>query len=154
MTRNTYALCWSEWVPGPFENWDPTAYPVKAGDSLTLTVQLTSTDWLMTITDSTAGWSYTEVKSVLSVNIGQLEGNTPSGPAYWPFPLMTAEVIIEDQGPTLPDYGSVAFTSITTTPAIVGSPVPYATVNTGIDQYPGPFNLTAGSFTMTWNGAT
>lgn len=156
-TGNVFAGCWSEWVPGPYEQWDTTAYPVKAGDSLTVSMELTATDWLMTISNATQDWSYTEVKSVLAVNIGQLE-NAPSGPAFWPYPCATAEIIIEDEGDEAdpaqgnPDYGSVEFTSITTTPAIVDAPQPLGTVNTDIDQYPGQF--TSGSFTMHWNAYT
>ena len=65
------------------------------------------------------------------------------------------KIIIEKEGSDAnPDYGSIAFTSITTTPAISVAPNGILTVNTGIDQYPGQFNLGSGSFTMFWNGYT
>lgn len=149
-TGNNMTTPWSFWLPGAGELWDTASYPTKAGDSLTLTVQLTPANWLMTITNNTESWSYTEVKSVLAVNIGSIQNNG-AGPSAWPYPSETAQVIIEKEGAdTNPDYGSVAFTSVTTTPAIVTSPYPILTVNTGIDQYPGQFS--GGSFTMYWNG--
>ena len=150
-TGNASCRAWSWWLPGAGENWNAAAYPVKAGDSLTLTIELTSTDWLMTIANSTESWSYTEVKSVLAVNVGSVQ-NGGAGPSSWPYPLRQAEVIIEREGNPLPDYGSVAFTSVTTTPAIAAGPQPLATVNSGIDQYPGPFS--GGAFTMYWNSAS
>jgi hypothetical protein len=151
---NNDSSCWSWWLPGAGELWNTTAYPTAAGDSLTLTIQLTSTDWLMTITNNTEDWTYTEVKSVLAVNVGSIQ-NGGAGPTAWPYPSETAQIIIEKEGSDAnPDYGSVEFTSITTTPAIVTAPFGILTLNTGIDQYPGEFNLGSGSFTMTWTGYT
>lgn len=151
-TGNALTFPWSWWIPGAGELWDTTSYPTKAGDQLRLSIQLTSTNWLMTIANNTEGWSYTETKSVLAVNIGSIQ-NSGAGPTTWPYPLAQAEIIIEKEGAsTNPDYGSIAFTSITTTPSIVNAPNPILTVNTDIDQYPGQFNVSNGSFTMYWNG--
>jgi hypothetical protein len=157
-TSNVWATAWSEWVPGGNQNWDATAYPTKAGDSVTASVQITSTAWVMTIVNHTESWTYAETKSVLATNIGELL-SAPSGPAQFPYPLSSAAVIVEDEGDEItggstPNYGSIAFTSVTTTPAIYQPPMPIATENTDIDQYPGPFNLSNGSFTVYWNDYT
>jgi hypothetical protein len=70
-------------------------------------------------------------------------------------PKNAAEVIIESEGGTagsLPDYGTLAFTSVTLTPAPLGPPVPLAWVNQNICQLPGPYS--GGSFTMYWQSVT
>jgi Domain of unknown function (DUF4082) len=141
---------WTWWLPGAGEAWNAAAFPIAAGDTLTLTMQLTAENWLMTIGNVTEDWSYTEVKSVLAVNIGSIADNG-AGPAIWPYPVLTAEVIIEKETTELPDYGSLLFTEVTTTPAATRLPYPIFTAAGGIDQYPGPFNLASGSFTMNWN---
>ena len=147
---NSASRPWSWWLPGSGEQWNAAAYPTAAGDTLTLTMQLTSTDWLMTIDNVTEGWSYTEVRSVLAVNIGSVNDDG-IGPAFWPYPVKTAEVIIEKETTELANYGSLAFTSITTTPAATLPPYPIFTASTAIDQYPGAYNLASGSFSMYWN---
>jgi hypothetical protein len=158
-TGNVLTIPWTETVPGGFENWDSTAYPTKAGDSITASVQLTSTSWIFTLTNNTQSWTHTETKSALAVNIGQL-ANAPNGPAVWPFPLSQAEVIVEDEGNEVskpnPDYGTVTFTNITTTPPIANPPQAWATVNTNIDQYPGPWNTATGGgrFIAYWVAGT
>jgi len=138
---------WSWWLPGAGEDWKQASYPTASGDSLTLTMNLNATGWLMTITNHTQSWTFTEVKSILAVNVGSLRN--PSGPGFWPYPCSQAEVIIEDEG-TNADYGTVTFTSITTTPAAVATPQPLASAPSGtITQYPGPYSNA--SFTMNWN---
>ena len=77
------------WLPGAGEQWNQDAFPTAAGDTLTLTVEVTSENWLMTIANNTQGWTYTEVKSVLAVNIGSIHNNG-AGPVFWPFPLASA----------------------------------------------------------------
>lgn len=150
---NSVSRPFTWWLPGAGESWNQVSYPTAAGDVLTISVQLTSQDWYMTITNTTQSWTYTDVKSVLSVNIGSIN-NDGAGPSVWPYPVGQAEVIIERTGVPLPDYGSVAFTNIQTTPAIASLPEPVYTINTVIDQYPGVFSLTGNSFTMYWNGAS
>jgi hypothetical protein len=147
---NSASRPWSWWLPGSGEQWNAAAYPTAAGDTLKLTMQLTSTDWLMTIDNQTEGWSYTEVRSVLAVNIGSIDDDG-IGPAVWPYPVKSAEVIIEKETTELANYGSIAFTSITTTPAATLAPYPIFTASTAIDQYPGAYNLASGSFSMYWN---
>jgi hypothetical protein len=147
---NSWTRPWSFWLPGAGEDWNQAAFPTAAGDTLTLTMQLTSADWLMTIQNHTEDWTYTEVKSVLAVNIGSIQG-LGAGPATWIFPAGSAEVIIEKETTELPDYGSLAFTSIATVPPASAVPAPYITVGTAIDQYPGPYNVASGSFTMYYN---
>lgn len=139
---------WSWWFPGAGEEWNQDDWPTAAGDSLTVTVQLTASDWLMTIANNTQGWAYTEVKSVLAVNVG-----SGGSPPAWPYPLSTAQVIIEREVPDLPAYGSVTFTGIATVPAATQPPAPLLTVNTAVNQYPGAYDLAAGAFTMYYNAA-
>ena len=148
---NAWSRPWTWWLPGAGENWNASAFPTATGDSLTLTVQLTGTDWLMTIANNSQGWTYTEDKSVLAVNLGSVPGSGAGSP-FWPYPLTTAEVIIEKEADELAGYGSVAFTAVTTTPAATAAPEPVLTANTAIDQYPGAFDLADGSFTLYWNG--
>jgi hypothetical protein len=141
---------WTWWLPGAGEEWNQDYFPTAAGDTLTLTVEVTTQNWLMTIANSTQGWTYTETKSVLAVNIGSIHDNG-AGAAFWPFPLTPAEVIIEKETTELANYGSVTFTAIATTPAATQAPYPIFTANAAIDQYPGAFDLTGGSFTLNWN---
>lgn len=136
---------WTEYMPG-WEYWNAAAYPIALGDVLTCTITLvSSTWWNITVTNSTEDWTYTQVKSIQAVNI-----SVDAAPGL-PTPEGTAEVIIEKEGSsTDPDYGTVVFTGVSTTPAVVNAPIPMITVNNGnIDQYPGP--LSGGSFTMHWN---
>jgi hypothetical protein len=148
---NAWSRPWTWWLPGAGENWNQDAFPTATGDSLTLTIELTAADWLMTIANNSQGWTYTEDKSVLAVNLGSVSDNG-AGTPFWPYPLTTAEVIIEKESSELADYGSVAFTAITTTPAATQAPQPILTANAAIDQYPGAFDLADGSFTLFWNG--
>lgn len=147
---NSTSRPWTWWLPGAGEAWNAAAYPTAAGDTLTLSVQLTSADWLMTISNATRGWTYTEVRSVLAVNIGSISNNG-AGPALWPNAPGQAVVIVEKTTTQLPAYNELAFTQVTTTPAATRLPYPVFTVNTSIDQYPGAFSLAAGSFIMYWN---
>jgi hypothetical protein len=142
---------WSWWLPGAGEDWNAAAFPTAAGDSLTLTMQLTATDWLMTIVNHTENWSYTEVKSVLSVNIGSIHNNG-AGPAQWIFPVTGVEIVIEREAVALPDYGTLTFTNIATTPPVSQPPYPMISADTQIDQYPGPYTVSGsgGSFAMHW----
>jgi hypothetical protein len=150
---NSWTRPWTWWLPGAGEQWNQDAFPTAAGDSLTLMVEVTSEDWLMTIANATKGWAYTEVKSVLAVNIGSIH-NDGAGPVAWPFPLATAEVIIEKQDTGLADYGSVDFTQVATTPAATKAPYPVFTASTPIDQYPGAFDPADGSFAMHRNAGS
>lgn len=145
---------WSWWLAGAGELWDATAYPTGAGDSLSLSIEVTGANWLMTIANATQGWSYTEVKSTLCLNLGTwatTSGGAQSSPG-WIYPVGSAEVIIEKEGAgTTTDYGSITFTNVTTTPPATVAPSSLFTVNTAVDQYPGAFDVANGSFTMHWN---
>lgn len=146
---NSSTRPWSWWLPGSGEQWRASAYPTSAGDLITLAMELTDDSWLMTITNNTQGWTVTERKSVLAVNIGSINNNG-AGTAFWPYPVRTAEVIIEREDVELPNYTSLTFTGITTTPPVSEAPSPIFTVNETVDQYPGSYS--EGSFTMIWHG--
>ena len=122
--------------------FDAAPWPVAAGDSMTLTLALAGSFWVATQVNSTEGWSYVNSVPVQAVGIVT---------SAWGYPFNTAEVIIEKEGSAnLPDYGSLTFTSIATTPAIVPGDINYiTTVNTNTDQTPGTYS--GGNFTMTWN---
>ena len=136
------ARAWSWYLPAG-EQWDETHYPVNAGDSITFTLSFDTTYFYTTQTNHTQGWAYTEQKSIQAASQG---GSTGGGGFL--FPYTTAEVIIEKEGSNdLPDYGTLTFTNVSTTPAFTGT-VPISTVNTAVDQSPGAFS--GGSFTMTW----
>src|ERR1700733_6406695 len=47
---NSWTRPWTWWLPGAGEEWNSGAFPTAAGDSLTLAVEVTSENWLMTIT--------------------------------------------------------------------------------------------------------
>ena len=129
---------WTWFLPAG-ELWKSTAYPVSAGDALTLSLAVAGSYWNASIANATAGWSYTQVKSIQAANIGN----------SFPFPLTSAEVIVEKAGSSaLPDFGAITFTGITATPPVSMAPQPLAIVNTQIDAVPGPFSN--GSFTLTW----
>lgn len=138
-TGNAVCNAWTWFLPSG-ELWDTSAYPVKAGDELTLSLSYDDSYWYAEITNATGSWAYTEKKSIQAALIGD------EAPGGWPFPLTTAEVIIENEG-SLPDYGTVTCADITAVPAF-DSPYPLATIGTAIAQVPGPFS--GGSFTMTW----
>ena len=146
---NSTSRPWSWWLPGSGEQWKAAAYPTAAGDTLTLSIELTAADWLMTIGNATEGWSYTEVRSALAVNIGSIS-DYGAGPAVWPNPG-SAEIIIEKETTELAAYGELAFTEITTVPPATRAPYPVFTVNADIDQYPGAYSVAGASFVMYWN---
>jgi len=162
-TGNVNTSCWSWWFGGgggAGELWSTTAFPTGAGNSISLTLDCDGTFWYAIITNHTQGWSYTEVKSVLGTNVGCVSYNATTGvPSTWGwiYPVGNAIVGIEQELPyQLPDYDTIPFTSISTTPAISNNPIPVFSVITstdGFNQYPGPFNKSAGSFTMYWNKA-
>jgi hypothetical protein len=135
---------WTWWISGngAAELWDASAFPVAAGDSMTCSLSVGATTWTATLANATEGWSYANVRAIQAVNVAISD---------WPFPLNAAGVIIEKEGThPLPDYGTLTFTDIVTTPAIVAEDVTYiTTVNTDTDQTPGTYS--AGSFTMTWH---
>ena len=150
---NSVTRPWTEMLPGGGYPWDPAVFPTAAGDSLTVSMELTAENWLLTIANNTKGWSYTDVRSVLAVNVGSVLNNG-AGPALWPYPPLTAEVIIEDEAGDCANYGSVTFTEITTTPPATRPPGQLITVNaagTKVAQYPGPYSLQNGTFAMFWN---
>lgn len=156
---------WSWWFGGgggAGELWSASAYPTGAGDSLSLSLTVDGSYWYATMANNTRGWSYTEVKSVLGLNASTwgYDGTTGAPTGWgWIYPVPNAEVVIEQEGGPpnqLPDYGTITFTSVTTTPAIVRDPAVQFTVptaTTGITQYPGPFDHATGSYTMYWNHA-
>lgn len=152
--EDTSCWLWTEMLPGGGYEWSPVSFPVSAGDSLTCSMRLTETDWYLTITNNTKGWSYTDVKSVLSINIGSIHNNG-AGPGQWPYPVGQAEVIIEDEGHAdCANYGALTFTEITTVPAATQQPVICFTGNKEIPQYPGPYSADSngvGTFTMHWH---
>jgi len=164
-TGNVDTSPWSWWLGGgggAGELWSTAAFPTGPGDSLTLTLTVDGTFWYATIANNTRDWTYTEVKSVLGNNAGcwAYDGTTGAPVNWgWIYPVGDAVVVIEQEGGApnqLPGYGSITFTGVTTTPAITQAPPPQFTVPSatgGITQYPGPFNLAARSFTMTWNQA-
>lgn len=135
---------WTWFISGNAVNqfWDAAVYPLAAGDSMTLTLSLSGNYWVATQVNHTENWSYTNNTPVQAVGIGI---------SQWNYPWSTAAIIIEKEGSAnLPDYGSLTFTNIATTPAINPAYLNYvSTVNTNTDQTPGTFSN--GAFTMTWN---
>lgn len=122
--------------------WDEPAWPVVAGDSMTLTLALSGNFWVATQTNNTESWTYVNQVPVQAVGIVT---------SAWGYPFNTAEVIIEKEGASnLPNYGSLTFTNIAATPAIVPAAISYVTtVNSSTDQTPGTFS--GGNFTMSWD---
>ncbi len=142
---NNDTICpWTWFIQGngASELWDVAAYPVKAGDSMTLTLALTGNYWVATQVNATSGWTATSRTSVQAVGIAT---------SAWGYPFNTAEIIIEKEGTAdLPNYGSLTFSNIAATPAIVTADLNYInTVNTNTDQTAGTY--ANGSYTMTWN---
>jgi hypothetical protein len=156
-TGGVGAAAWTWWIPGAGERWDQSAYPTGAGDSLTFTMELTSTNWVMTMVNNTQDWSYTEVMSVQATNLNSWNTSAtspypPTTPS-WVFPQNSAVVIVEKESAALPDFGAITFTGITTTPPYSQQPPnPVFAVNAAINDYPGAFNPDTGTFTIHWNG--
>lgn len=144
---------WTWWLGGANSNgseiWDPTAFPLTAGDSLTLSMSYSPTGyWTVTQTNNTKSWTYTEYKSFQSVGTCL---------TAWPYPLNSAYIIIENEladagqaGSNLPNYGTMTFSDIAMVPAVNPSTVTYITTvdNTHTTQSPGAYS--GGAFTMTW----
>ena len=155
-TGGVDAAPWSWWIGAAGERWDENAYPAGAGDSMTFTMELTAANWLMTMVNNTRHWTYTEVMSVRAANLnfwntGPSSPYAPTTP-QWVFPQNSAVIIIEIEAPNLPNFGSLNFTGITTTPAYTAAPAAImAARNTDILDYPGPFNMADGSFTLYWH---
>jgi hypothetical protein len=158
---NVQTYPWSWWFGGgggAGELWSTSAFPTGPGDSLTLALTCDGTFWYATITNNTLDWSYTEVRSVLGLNVSTWSYNSTTGAPTawgWIYPVGSAEVVIEQESPyNLPDYGTIIFTGIETTPAASQPPSPQFTVPSaagGINQYPGPFNAAAGEYTIYFN---
>lgn len=156
---NNSIFYWDTFLPsGQWEIWSMVHYPIEAGDSMSMAMTMPDTGHFnMIVTDTTQGWTFTEVYSVLNIN-----ASLP--PGGWIWPLASAEVIMEDEDGAVPDFGSVDFT-VTTTPAInLTSALPLisgggtsapAPDDNAISQYPGPITLNgngSASFTNYWNG--
>lgn len=126
-------------APGTNCIWDTSTFTLAAGNELTLTFSYDETYWYSTQTNHTAGWSYTQQATIQSVNLGN---------DTWNFPYPNAEIIIEKESAALPNYGTLVFSDVATTPAINTSYITYVdTVNTDTDQT-GVYSN--GTFTMTW----
>jgi hypothetical protein len=82
-----------------------SAYPVDPGDAVTAAVALSGSTWMMTLTDTTQGWTSTT----------PIASPTPAPEQY------SAEWIVEDpngglpQGQVLTDFAPVIFTGTTAT---------------------------------------
>ena len=126
---------------GAIQFWSDSR-SVTAGDSVTLEMTLEDDYWTCTQTNSTAGWSYSNVTSCRAVSIVNTQ---------WSYPFNQAEWIIEKEGSSyLPDYGTLTWTGMSSTPSIDSSSLSYvSTVNTSTDQTPGTYS--DGEFTMTWH---
>jgi hypothetical protein len=156
---NVSASPWSWWFGGgggAGELWDQAAFPVGAGDSLTLDLSVDGTYWYATITNSTQDWTYTEVRSVLGLNVSTWAQDGTGAPVSWGwiYPVPGAEVIVEQEASDLPDYATITFTDVATVPPVSRPPAPLFTVPSaadGITQYPSAFSIGAGSFSMNWN---
>jgi hypothetical protein len=143
---NCHASPWTWYLPAA-EIWDESAYPYRAGDSVTLTLSYDANWWYVNQTNNTRGWSMSEKKSMQAANIGGLTGS-----GQWPFPAQQAEVIIEKEGTNnLPEYGHIQFSNISMN-LTSGNYSKINTVNgSTTDQTPSDF--TGSSFVMTWKAA-
>jgi hypothetical protein len=122
------------------------AQTLHAGDSVTATVSVAASQWTLTVTDHTAGWSYAPPA---------ITDAAPQG--------SSAEWVLErPTGTALADFGSVAVTGASATAG--GQPGPisaYPSVATQITDAAGsvldaigPLDQTGSSFTETWKAGS
>ena len=142
---------WSELFPSGSEWWSPEAYPIFAGDSITASVTYVTTGggyFELALADTTQGWSYTEYKPLIAVEIAEIGVSSGGNTLTAPF-RNTIEVIVEDFTGTLANFGTVTFTGIT---PVLTAPTAITIVNSNTDATPGAY--ASNSFTVTWNNYT
>jgi Peptidase A4 family len=125
---------WVEMYPGPSDYFKET---VHAGDTLTASVRVSGSSWVLSETDLNTGWT----KTFDETSSDQ---------------LASAEAIIEDVGnggaPPVPDFNTVSFSKIT----VNGSPLASAgtvhktTLRRGSTKLSSESSLTGGKFSITW----
>lgn len=125
---------WVEMYPGPSHYFKDT---VDAGDTLTASVNVSGSSWVLTESDLNTGWTKTFD-----------ETGTDK--------LSSAEAIIEDVGsgsePPVPDFHTVTFTSLTVNgePFASAGTAQKTTLERGSTKLSKESALTGGNFSITW----
>ncbi len=125
---------WVEMYPGPSHYFKDT---VDAGDTLTASVQVSGSSWILSESDLNTGWT----KTFDETSKDQ---------------LASAEAIIEDIGggaePPVPDFKTVTFTDITVNgePLASAGKVHQTTLKRGSTKLSTESPLTGGKFSITW----
>jgi hypothetical protein len=146
---------WVEYFPDEEEWWDIPTYPIAAGDSIAASLTyaagtgtFTGNNYFTTtLTNNTSprNWTYSARKSEQAAELEAAQSTT--------FARNSAQVIVESNGGTLCDYGTVSFTSIAAAPDNFGTATYITMINTSTDSTPGQSSgaPTGGNLTMTWH---
>jgi len=139
---SAYYIAWYELYPrwpvylGEFTGKDP----VLAGDSFTASVtHLGSSRFMISLSDTTQGWSYTRIKTLRKAG------------------LLSAEAIVEapwSEGPLpLADFGTLAFSGMTVNGSLVTGSTPglepISMIGSAVEAEPSP--ISSGGFSDTWH---
>lgn len=125
---------WVEMYPGPSEYFKDT---VDAGDTLTASVDVSGSSWVLSESDVDTGWT----KSFDETSTDQ---------------LASAEAIVEDVGseavPPVPDFNTVSFSKITVdgVPLASAGKVHKTTLSRGSTKLSKESSLNGGKFSVTW----
>jgi hypothetical protein len=125
---------WVEMYPGPSNYFRDT---VNAGDTLTASVQVSGSSWILTESDLNTGWTKTFDETSKDE-------------------LASAEAIVEDVGggavPPVPDFNTVTFNKITVdgVPLASAGTVHKTTLERGSTRLSSESPLKGGKFSITW----
>ena len=158
-TNNGSTTLWYPWIeyyPAFEEWWSTTTYPVLAGDSMSASVVYAagtgvfsgSNYFTLALTNTTRSWTFSARKTEQAAEFEASQTTT--------FPRNSAQVIVESNGGSLCDYGTVNFTNITAAPDNFGTAT-YLTMHNNTTSHdlstPGQSSgaPTGGNLTMTWH---
>jgi len=125
---------WVEMYPGPSDYFKDT---VDAGDTLTASVSVSGSSWVLTESDVNTGWTKTFHETSTDKEA-------------------SAEAIVEDVGasavPPLPDFGRVSFNQITVngTPLASAGKVHKSTIERGSTKLAKESVLDGSNFSISW----
>ena len=125
---------WVEMYPGPSDYFKDT---VNAGDTLTASVSVAGSSWVLTESDPNTGWT----KTFDETSSDQ---------------LASAEAIVEDVGnggaPPVPDFTKVSFSQVTVngTELVSAGTVHKTTLERGSTELSKESRLKGGNFSITW----
>jgi len=126
-----------------------STYPVRPGDAMAASVNLTGSTWTLAISDATAGWQF-------SIPIATPNPAPQQVSAEW----ILERPEINGSLSSLADFGSAAFSGATATDNATSGPIssfsnePLQMVDSDALASPGPLISGGSGFTVAWDGST